>query len=166
MIEAYIMTDDGLEYRGSCTINGDVQDVPDEAGENPIIELIASDLEDLSVNEVLRLHGGPHTVAVDAREPDEIPDAERERIQEQEARQEIERMADSDQIEKSDGFRLLKSHREPYPIRDVIFAAVDVYDDAWVEQMRAKCGSDGEIRRYIAQSDRVDEVLAAIEQSE
>jgi 23S rRNA A2030 N6-methylase RlmJ len=166
MIEVYVLNSDGeLEYRGRCTIDGTVEDIPENAGDPPAIEMVASDLEDLTVNEVLGLHNGPHIVAADMRDIDDIPDDELARMREAEARENIERMAQTNTITKRDGFRLLESHAEPYPIRDVIFAAVDVYGSDWVDRVR-HAKSDAEVRRKIAQSDRVDDVIEQLEQSE
>lgn len=149
-----------LEPVGRVDIDtGEIEPMGDNDPE--ALKMEAEDVKRLSVEEILSLYNGPNLIAFDMRDPDEIPEAERERMMEEEAKSDLAALAtdiglatDADAV-----MRLLSSHANPYPTEKVLEAVREERDLNWIAQMDETCETDAERRRYIARSDAAEDVL-------
>lgn len=173
MIHIYKPSDD-TEYKlaGKLTADGEIESVESESDEGTM-DRCADDLRDMDVEDFLSLYDGPHTVAVDRREPEEIPDEEFERMQTKQVRDQLERVAGSGKIVKTDSgkrdiskdelLRLLDSHANSYPIEKLMPVLREQWEVNKLASMEQECESDAERRRFVARQDDVAQIAKAVQ---
>jgi hypothetical protein len=167
---------DGTEYKlaGKLTASGEIDSVESESDE-ATMDLCADDLRDMHVEDFLSLHDGPHTVAVDRREPEEIPDEELERMQAKQVRDQLTRVANTGEIVKTDSgkrdisedelLRLLDSHVNSYPMEKLMAVLRDRWKIDKLALMEKECDSDVERRRFVARQSDVAQIAKTVQSS-